>query len=223
MAHRLYSIPMSKAAFDSGKKYIIDVARKNGYSRKFIDRILHKHHHRRKIMEKTSLEPIDDNNTRHRISTPHCPPITNRIKHTLKRHNIDVVTSTNTTFKSQLCSLNDKSPPLHNAGIYQIKCDDCDNIYIGQTRRRIEKRIQEHVRHTNNRDIIKSSVADHMITHQHNIDQSNIRILKRVRKYYQLDAYESLHITNSNSTLMNTDDPPIVSPLLYLSSLTVKM
>lgn len=66
---------------------------------------------------------------------------------------------------------------------------------------------------------MKSSVAEHMITHQHGIDQNNIQILKTVRKEYQLDAYELLLIANSNTMLMNTDD----SPLFYLSSLIVKL
>lgn len=43
MAHRLYSIPMTKQAFNDEKKYIIEVARINGYSRKFIDKIFNKH------------------------------------------------------------------------------------------------------------------------------------------------------------------------------------
>lgn len=221
MAHRLYNIPMSKQAFNEEKQYIIDTAAKNGYSRKFIDKIFNQHHQKKRFREKTTLEPV--NEPKYRISVPYCPPFTNQLGAKLRRHNIELVTSTTSTLKSQLCNYKDKQSPQQSSGIYSIGCNNCDNIYIGQTSRRIETRVKEHIRYTKNGDRDKSGVAEHMHQHQHTIDTNNIKGVKTVRSNYHLDAFESQYIANSDVPLMNIDDPPIVSPIFYLSSLSYQL
>lgn len=221
MAHRLYNIPLTKQAFDDERGYIVEVAKKNGYSRKFIERIFSQHQRKKKLRDLTSLQPI--NETSHRISVPYCPVFTNSLKQHLRRHNIELVTTTTSTLKSEICNYKDRHPQHENSGIYSIGCNDCDQIYIGQTRRRIEKRVKEHIRYTKNGQVEKSGVAEHMQQHRHTIDTNNIKVIRTVRNDYHLDAFESLHISNSIVPLMNKEDPPLNSPLFYLSSLSVQL
>ena len=64
-------------------------------------------------------------------------------------------TNTKISYKSKnnafgLIQMNLEKKILHSkdfkkSGIYQIKCSDCESIYIGQTRRNFECRFKEHI------------------------------------------------------------------------------
>ena len=94
-------------------------------------------------------------------------------------------------------------------------------MYIGQTRRSIAARIQEHTTAVTYKQGDKSSVAEHAIKLDHNIDSLNAGKLKMVRDAYKLNAWEPLFITNATSPLMNKDLPPIISPLFGLAELNI--
>ena len=73
---------------------------------------------------------------------------------------------TRSSFSPKICS-NDKCPLANNLCfkknvIYQIKCNLCDNIYIGETKRFLHDRIKEHLRSIKNEDN-KSAFAEHFI------------------------------------------------------------
>lgn len=94
---------------------------------------------------------------------------------------------------------------------------DCNNIYIGQTRREIEVRWDEHMRHRRYKRINESAVAKHMIEHAHQTNFSQLSLLKHVQKANTLDAWESiiLHKHRKNQ-LMNSDLGPMKSKLFEL-------
>ena len=37
-----------------------------------------------------------------------------------------------------------KIPQPNQSGVYEINCEDCEAVYIGQTGRSLEKRLKEH-------------------------------------------------------------------------------
>lgn len=222
MAHRLHSIPMNASAHQNEENYIYEVGAKNGYSRSWIKKILERHSKKKERELHSTLEPIRPEPTR-RISVPYYPRLTNELRGVLEKHGIELVTCTSSTLKTSLCNYKDKEPKMHSSGIYSVGCKNCDLIYIGQSRRRIETRIQEHIRHTNNRNYDKSGVAEHMIECDHNIDNNSIKVVKVVRREQLLDAWESLTIaTHDSASLMNREDAPISSPLFDLSSLILE-
>ena len=47
-------------------------------------------------------------------------------------------------------SLTDSIPEMERSAVYGISCGECLSIYIGQTRRKLEKRISEHRRYIKN-------------------------------------------------------------------------
>lgn len=95
------------------------------------------------------------------------------------------------------------------SGIYSIKCNDCDDEYIGQCRRKIEEvRYKEHRASTIKGDTDKASIARHMIDNDHRFSISNLKLIQRVDKFYQLNAYESYHISK-RTNLMNENKGPI--------------
>ena len=66
--------------------------------------------------------------------------------------------NTKSSFHSKL---KDRTPDDEKSGIYKIRCLDCEKVHVGQTKRSIKKRGQEHRRNAVNKQIDRSAVAKH--------------------------------------------------------------
>lgn len=85
-----------------------------------------------------------------------------------------------------------------------IKCDECDAIYYGQTKRSIEKRFCEYLSYIKNKQALDSHALN---TGHPNYHTNNINVVK-----LSLDPFESYYIQlDSNS--MNLDNGNIESVL----------
>lgn len=214
MIHRLINIPMDRVDYDTELAHIKNIALLNGYPESFVNKILKRHIQTKLISNLTSLEP--ERKQLRRISVPFYPQITNILSKTLRKHEIQLVPVSSTTLKNSICNYKDKIDDLHQSGIYIERCNDCEFIYIGQTRRRLIDRHKQHKNHTTKGSIHLSAVAQHMIVHNHSFDETNFEKLKTVNKTSLLDAYESMYIATSTNNLMNREDAPINSRLYTL-------
>ncbi|XP_053690925.1 uncharacterized protein LOC128739464 [Sabethes cyaneus] len=176
MAHRLVSIPMEKEDFVTERDKIYEAARINGFDNNFVDKIIRLHERKRHRKNVTTLQPQKDDVQR--ISMPFYPKATNPIKQRLKRHGYHVVYKSNNTLRDLLCNTKDKVPAEEKSGIYQIECQDCPAIYIGQTRRKNKVRVKEHKAATENKRTNDSSVAMHAISSEHVINWNSAKLLK---------------------------------------------
>ncbi|XP_055543040.1 uncharacterized protein LOC129728615 [Wyeomyia smithii] len=201
MAHRLFNVPMEAEEFAKEQQQIYKAAEINGYDKRFVDKILGKQKRKQEKQQITTLLP--GSSEIKRISLP--------------VHQFGVVVTPNeNTLRDLLCNLKDKVPPDEHSGIYRIPCQNCPSVYIGQTRHKVKVRIKEHKHAVDNAKSCESSVAAHTVTLDHQIDWKNAKIIKNVRKTSHLNAWESLHISNSTEPLMNEDDPPITSCLFNI-------
>ncbi|KAJ8941629.1 hypothetical protein NQ318_000335, partial [Aromia moschata] len=124
----------------------------------------------------------------------------------------------NTIFKNININLvyKDKINNNEKSGIYEISCKDCDQKYIGQTKRSILTRFKEHMAHLKYGRTEKSCVAQHAFDNNHRIYINNLKLIRYVTNSRQLDAFESLEIIKCNNS-MNRDNGPIpTSPLFAL-------
>ena len=215
MAHRLHSIPMEKEEFETEIHKIRQAAVQNGYDHSFVNKILRKHERKKHRRDATTLEPEREDIKR--ISLPFYPAITNKIKNTLRKHGFAIVYKSVNTLRDNLVNLKDKIVSDERSGIYQIPCNDCTAVYIGQTRRKFKVRLKEHKKAVENNRTCESSVAAHTTSQQHTIDWESAELIKTVRKVSLLNAWESIHIANAGTPLMNEDDAPIISPLFNLA------
>ena len=86
-----------------------------------------------------------------------------------------------TTLRKVLVSPKDKTALEKQSGvIYSIKCKDCDSLYIGESGRKLEKRLAEH---KSKAATSKSAIREH-VEHSkgHNIDWENVKVLEREPK-----------------------------------------
>ena len=93
------------------------------------------------------------------------------------------------TIKQLLSHPKDPTHELQRSGVvYRIPCSDCPASYIGQTKRRLHQRIEEHKRAVRQADFNSSALAEHAWNHSHPIDWSNIKVLSNPRDRYNHKA-----------------------------------
>lgn len=103
--------------------------------------------------------------------------------------------------KTQLGSVKDKTETMNKSGIYAVLCQNCSDVYIGQTSRKLCIRCVEHYRPMHQQRTHLSTPADHMIQNGHSL--AGFRLLKHVQKPNMLDAYEEMYIYRTRNASMN--------------------
>jgi len=82
------------------------------------------------------------------------------------------------TIGRYLPSLKDQMNPEEKSCLaYQVPCQDCEFIYIGQTNRDLKSRISKHQRAIKFQQAEKSALCEHFISCDHRIDWSRVEIL----------------------------------------------
>jgi len=105
---------------------------------------------------------------------------------------------------SLICNQKEKYP-YENCGIYQIKCNNCNKCYIGETTRDFKIRLKEHEADIRHKRIQKSAVALHMSQNPgHEIDLTKSNIIEKEPRWMHRKYKESMYIRNSDHT-MNLD------------------
>ena len=93
---------------------------------------------------------------------------------------------------------------LEKPGIYKVTCGDCDMIYIGQTKRRLKTRLNEHLNLYTKPALAQikkglqphflSAVTEHIITQGHNINAEDATIIRHITRQSKLDVAEIIEI-----------------------------
>ena len=98
-----------------------------------------------------------------RVDTkPYVQGLTQNLSRLLKKNKIKCgISSRGQTIREKLPSVKDKQPPEVKPCVYQIPCK-CGKKYIGQTGRKLEKRVKEHQRDIKNGNHIGSAFVDHV-------------------------------------------------------------
>jgi len=85
--------------------------------------------------------------------------------------------------------------------VYKLTCTSCSSTYVGETKRRLQKRIEDHQGNDK-----KSIVYLHCRDNDHDMDWSGIRILDRESVWEKRRISEALHIGNSHNSLNRKED-----------------
>jgi len=62
--------------------------------------------------------------------------------------------------------------------VYKIDCNDCETSYVGQTKRSLKTRINEHFKDINKTGAL-SVISDHRLNNKHEFNWKGVRILDR--------------------------------------------
>lgn len=213
MAHRLCTLPLSIEHYRNEYEYMKSLATFNGYPISLIDSIIKKHAKKSKRLNLTTLLDLDKPEKR-RVAVSYVPKITNNLKSIFNEFDMTLVYKNNNKLSDLLGSTKDRKNNLEKSGIYRIKCSECDAVYIGQTKRSVKKRFNEHLKCIEHQYLRKSAFAAHAVINEHlNVTIDNVELVKCVSDERRLDAYECVHIKKNNNNTVNLDNGNIDSVL----------
>lgn len=214
LIYRLVNIPMLPTDFLKEKEYIKETGRKNGFEEEIIVNRIKKIQTRKRRDELTTLYQQEryqgKKQDRSRMAITYDRRFGKKIGTTIREFGLETVpTSRPFQLKNLLGSTKDKKKLHEISGIYKICCPQCNKRYIGQTKRIITTRVNEHFKEAEKMEgdgrlnrTINSKVAKHIVEEGHLMNNSNIIATKEINDIRQLDFYESLMIRRENSSLL---------------------
>jgi len=105
--------------------------------------------------------------------------------------------------------------------VYKISCHDCEASYIGQTKRQLRTRINEHISDINKKSKLPSVISNHRLEFRHDFEWNNIKwteLLDNESSYYKRLISEMVHIKKQHKGL-NKQSDTVLLPNTYLSIL----
>lgn len=226
MCHRLVNIPLTPDRFNIERQKIIHIGETNGIGADVINQLIKKHNRKKFIMECTSLQ-IEKSEIQWCGFTYDAVSF-ERLQNVFKESNVRLAPKSNTKLKSLLNSTKDKRAELEKPGIYTATCahSSCDAVYIGQTRRSVKKRANEHLVDIRN-GVPKSGIAEHILENNNNTDKQNnhtlsitdFKLIEHEQYTNKLNILESMHIYLNREHNVNRDLGPHFSSLFSLLKL----
>lgn len=221
MLHRLHKTPLSDEQYKNEIQTIKQIATENGYDTNIIDKLNYKI--KAKLKGTTNTQKQTDQ--KHNTTTQNINPLnthtsnthtqeqksnittnkwhtltydnkaTHRIGNILKKQGLKVAYRTDNSIQRKLKTTNTNTDKHNTSGIYQLTCQDCNSVYIGQTCRNFNTRYTEHRRALKSNS--HSTFAEHLINMNHKPTDINtdLKILKYSKSLPQkLTIEENYHI-----------------------------
>ncbi|XP_018375985.1 PREDICTED: uncharacterized protein LOC108769469 [Trachymyrmex cornetzi] len=96
------------------------------------------------------------------------------------------------------CFIKTHKDPVPNMSkknaVYKIKCNNCDASYVGQTKRTVKTRINEHRNDIRKNINNHSVITEHRLNYNHDFDWDNIEIMDNERFLFKRRISEMVHI-----------------------------
>lgn len=159
-------------------------------------------------------------------SLPHIPILTGALISILKKDfpNIKIANKTVITNSKLLKNIRDPVHPFQKSKVvYSIPCNNCEKVYVGMTKNKLQTRMYGHTHDVNKFKTIvdngitnieeqkerlkdRTALIDHCIEHKHLFDLDKVKIIDHTFKPSALPILEMCHIaTNSNTVNHRTD------------------
>ena len=140
-----------------------------------------------------------------------------QLRRVLKDLQIRTVMRPHKTLRQMLVHLKDPLPDMERSNVvYRIPCAEYPATYVGETKRKLCKRIDEHKRALRMCDCNASAVAEHVWNAGHHVDWSGVTILDLDQNLHRRLNLEACHIRMQPSPV-NRDRgslPPVYDHLL---------
>ena len=145
---------------------------------------------------------------------PYIPKLSESIKFVLKSHGIKTVFKPPQKIDNLLSShMNMVDAERRQCVVYEIKCADCNQYYIGETKRWFVSRKKEHMRDVRLMKRDSTALSKHAIQSEHEIDWENSEILDLENDYAKRKFIESYFINSQNNCLNHRDS--VTFPQVY--------
>ena len=177
-------------------KHLEKVFRANDFPASMVMKSLHHVHHH-------TPQTVTDNSKKV-LYLPYVRDISERIQQVCRPLGISTVFKSSNTLRQSLVRVKNRTPPeKRKSVVYEIPCQDCEHVYIGETGRTLQKRVTEH-RSAVRRFDKNNGIAVHAWNEDHAVDWEAARIISTAPHYWNRRTLEAIHIQQRSPT-MNLD------------------
>lgn len=180
-----------------------NVLRENSYPTSLVNKISSKYRsdHTTNTRGKDN-DTVTEEDTK-RFSFPYVKGMFEKLKHVFQKREIKIVGKpTNQLGPAVFSKLKDAIPKDQKSGlVYQLKCLDCDDTYVGETKQYVTKRMYDHQYHIRIGDGKHSGATSHAITLDHKIDFENFNILTMEDNTTKRRILEAVNIKKYKSSM----------------------
>ena len=160
--------------FIEEKHHILAAIQQNSYPKEFIQRRIEKHNRRKEEPREHQEEEPKQTKS---INLPYIQDVSEQLKRALNKHNIKATVCTQTMLRSLLSKPKDPIPKVdRNNAIYQLNCKDCKAIYVGETKRTLNIKAEEHVTAIKSASK-RSHTAEQCWKYSHDFDWEHKKVL----------------------------------------------
>ncbi|KAK3741220.1 hypothetical protein QZH41_005673 [Actinostola sp. cb2023] len=212
--NRACSIPTQEQSKREEQQHVFTCLHKdNGYPKRFLKRHM------------LPLKRPDDKDSQIQqpsgfATLPYVEGTTERIKRVLEGYNVKTSIKPLTTLRQLLSKPKDEIPLGKKTGVvYEIPCEDCTAVYVGETKRSLDTRRKEHKASVRLAKTDASALAQHANALNHNIAWEDTRVLASENNWVKRRWTEAWFIAINNQALFNRDCgrtlPNTYFPLLH--------
>ena len=152
---------------------------------------------------------------------PYMKGVTERLKRVYAKHNVSLFSKPGYTLRNALVRPKDPLLPSEKWGVvYKIACEQCGDVYVGETERSLGERIAEHQKSIDNKDC-KSALSQHLLKSRHIVTTKpiidNVEIIDQEPRKAHRKVKEAVHIQLEGAKLNRNDGwelPKSYLPLL---------
>ena len=186
LRHRAGTHSSTFGAFEKEKAHVMDALLKNGYPKRYIHQSVNiPHPPRTTVAEKPKAT----------VCLPYIKGVSEPLKRVLDRLEIRTVLRPHRTLKQTLVHPKGAIPNMQKSSVvYCIPCAECPATYVGETKRKLCKRVDEHRRAVRMADFNSSALAEHAWSAGHNVDWSEVTILDQHENLHMRLSLEACHI-----------------------------
>ena len=186
LQHRVEVLPLTQEAHDEEKAHVVDALLKNGYPRWLVCWYSNR-------PEKVARRV--DEQLRVTISLPYVHGVSDALKRALESFHIRTVMKPYWSLMRRLVHPKDVVPEMERSNIvYCIPCADCPATYVGETKRRLGKRVDQHRRAVHKAEVEVSALAEHVWKSDHRVDWGHVTVLDYSTNLRELLTLEACHI-----------------------------
>ncbi|KAL3972435.1 transcription elongation factor S-II [Sarotherodon galilaeus] len=136
----------------------------------------------------------DKKDRRNNIVIPYVAGVSEKLRRVFSKHDIPVYFRPSNTLRHKLVHPKDKTPKhrLNNV-VYAVQCsEECPDLYIGETKQPLHKRMAQHRRATSTGQ--DSAVHLHLKDKGHSFEDANVHILDREDRWFERGVKEAIYV-----------------------------
>ena len=135
-------------------------------------------------------------------SIPYIQGVLEAISRVLAEFDIHAYFKPANTIRSMVSHPKDRVLLLNKSGVvYEVECDCCNALYVGETKRTLESRLDEHWKAVQRGEVNASALVEHAWNASHHVNWDSTEILGVSSWFYSRLALEEIHIRRQKNSL----------------------